>query len=87
MSSMASNGITWFPDPTLENFVRDAARLPKLTEDEEERRRQMQMRTEATQFAQANMAYIQSKQQLIQTAMGEMQQNPNQEGQPQQQEQ
>ena len=83
MSSMASNGITWFPDPTLENFVRDAARLPKLTEDEEERRRQMQMRTEATQFAQANMAYIQSKQQLIQTAMGEMQQN--QEGQQPQQ--
>lgn len=69
MSSMAGTGITWFPDPTLENFVRDAARLPKLNEEEEERRRQMQMRNEATMFANSNTAYIQAKTAFAQAAM------------------
>jgi len=73
MSSMASTGVTWFPDPTMENFVRDAARLPKLNKEEEERRRQMQMRSEATQFAQANTAYLQAKQQFVQAEMMDQQ--------------
>jgi hypothetical protein len=91
MQTMASTGITWFPDPTLENFVRDAARLPKLNDEEEERRRQMQMRNEATMFANANTAYLQAKtgfaQATMQAAdpMGTQQpgQDPNQQGQEQ----
>jgi hypothetical protein len=86
MTSMASAGVTWFPDPTMENFVRDAARLPKLNEEEEDRRRQMQMRTEATQFAQANIEYLQAKQMYTQAVVadhtGEQVQQP---GQPNQQ--
>jgi len=82
MSAMSSTGVTWFPDPTMENFIRDAARLPKLNEEDEDRRRQMQMRTEATQYAQANIAYVQAKQQLAQTLMGQQQQaQPGQPGQ------
>jgi len=84
MSAMSSTGVTWFPDPTMENFIRDAARLPKLNEEDEDRRRQMQMRTEATQYAQANIAYVQAKQQLAQTLMGQQQQQA-QPGQPGQQ--
>jgi hypothetical protein len=86
MSAMAGTGVTWFPDPTMENFVRDAARLPKLNEEEEDRRRQMQMRTEATQFAQANTEYLQSKQMYRDAVMNEhmgaqpMQGQPNQQG-------
>lgn len=70
MQAMAGTGITWFPDPTMENFVRSAARLPKLDEDEQERRRQMQMRSEATQFAQMNAGYLQAQQGLAQTLAG-----------------
>jgi hypothetical protein len=79
MQSMAGTGVTWFPDPTLENFVRDAARLPKLDEDEQERLRQMQLRSEATRFAQANSEYVQAKQMLTQSMMGQM---PEQQEQP-----
>ena len=63
MSAMAQTGVTWFPDPTMENFIRDAARLPKLDEDAQERVHQLQMRTEATEFATANAEYLMAQQQ------------------------
>lgn len=63
MQAMSGTGVTWFPDGDLENFVRQAARLPQLDKDQVEMRRQMQMRTEASAFAQANMQYVQSQQQ------------------------
>jgi hypothetical protein len=62
MSAMSSTGITWFPDGDLENFIRDVARLPKLDDDELELRRQLQLRDQATQFAEANAVYVQSLQ-------------------------
>lgn len=69
MSAMANNGLTWFPDPTMENFIRKAARLPELDEDSEERRRAMQMRTEATAFANATAEYLAAQQQAQMAAM------------------
>ena len=69
MGQMAGLGVNWFPDPTLENFVRTAARLPELDEDAEERRRQMQMRTEATAFANANSEYLMARQQMAAAMM------------------
>lgn len=74
MTAMASNGVTWFPDPTLENFVRDAARLPKLDEEETERRRRLQMVTEATAFAAANTEYLQTQQMAQQASMSPLEQ-------------
>ena len=73
MSSLAGTGVTWFPDGDLENFLRDAARLPKLDDEAIERRRQMQMRSEATQFAQANSAYVEAKNNLMMNLQGGMQ--------------
>jgi hypothetical protein len=35
MGQLTSAGIQWFPDPELEKFLRDAARLPKLDETNE----------------------------------------------------
>ena len=35
MGQLTSAGITWFPDPELEKFLRDAARLPKMDETSE----------------------------------------------------
>jgi len=72
MSSMASTGVTWFPDGDLENFVREAARLPQLDKDSVEKRRQMQQRTEATAFAQLNTEYIQSQQEVMMARMGQL---------------
>jgi hypothetical protein len=72
MSSMASMGVTWFPDGNLENFLRSAARLPELDDDQLEQRRQMQMRSEATQFAEANSLYVQTENSLQAAMRGEM---------------
>lgn len=72
MSAMSSTGITWFPDGDLENFIRDVARLPKLDDDELELRRQMQLRDQATQFAEANAAYVQSLQTEQAARMGQL---------------
>jgi hypothetical protein len=41
MTAMQSTGVQWFPDATLENFVRDIARLPKLDDDQERVKEQM----------------------------------------------
>jgi len=72
MQAMAGTGITWFPDGNLENFVREAARLPQLDKDQVEVRRQMQMRTEASAFASANTAYVQSQQQQQMAQVGQL---------------
>lgn len=72
MSAMAGTGVTWFPDGDLENFIRDVARLPKLDDDEVELRRQMQLRDEATRFAEANAGYIQSRQMEVAAESGQL---------------
>jgi hypothetical protein len=84
MSALQAQGITWFPDPTLENFLREAARLPKLDEDQEELRRQMQARSEATQFAQANADYLATQNLVTQTLSGQIpgQEQPGQQNAP-----
>jgi hypothetical protein len=80
---MASSGVTWFPDGELENFVRDAARLPKLDEDELEKRRQLQMRTEATSFAESNLNYLNTRNQMAMAMDPAAQQVQQQAGPPQ----
>ena len=77
MTSMASAGVNWFPDGDLENFLRKAARLPVLDDEELEQRRQMQSRTEATRFAEANSQYVQARNNLM---MGLNGVNPAQPG-------
>lgn len=72
MSAMSSTGINWFPDGDLENFVREIARLPKLDDDEVELRRQMQLRSEATRFAESNAQYVQSRQMEQAARSGQM---------------
>lgn len=69
MGAMTSAGVTWFPDPTLENFVREAARLPKLDDAEEEKLRQLQQISEATEFAMKQGEYLQAQQMAQQAAL------------------
>ena len=78
MNQMQMMGVTWFPDGELENFVRAAARLPELDEDQLEMRRRMQMRSEATMVAQANTDYVLAQQGLTSAVLGEVPgQDPN----------
>jgi hypothetical protein len=72
MAALAGTGVNWFPDGDLENFIREAARLPQLDKDAIERRRQMQQRTEATAFAQINTEYIQAQQEVMMARMGQL---------------
>jgi hypothetical protein len=72
MQAMAGTGVTWFPDGDLENFIRAAARLPELDKEQIDLRRQLQMRNEAAQFAQANTQYVQSQQQQQMAQQGQL---------------
>lgn len=82
MTALSSTGVTWFPDGDLENFVRDAARLPKLDKDQVEMRRMMQMRSEATEFATANTEYLMAQQNQAMARSGQMPMQGQQPGQP-----
>lgn len=62
MQAMAGTGVSWFPDGELENFIREAARLPQLDKDQVELRRQLQLRNEAAQMAQATTQAVQGEQ-------------------------
>jgi len=72
MQAMAGTGVTWFPDGDLENFVRNAARLPKLDKEQVELRRQLQIRTEASQMAQATTEAVQGEQQQQMAEQGQL---------------
>jgi len=71
MQAMAGTGVTWFPDGDLENFVREAARLPKLDKDQVEMRRMLQLRSEATEFATANTEYLMAQNNQAMAAAGQ----------------
>lgn len=72
MGAMQSAGVAWFPDGELENFVRQAARLPKLDEDQLELRNQMQMRSQAMNMAQLATDSIQAEQGRIMASHGQL---------------
>lgn len=72
MSAMQASGVMWFPDGELENFVRQAARLPKLDEDQLELRSQMQMRSQAMQMAQAATDAVQAEQSQAMAESGQL---------------
>lgn len=68
MSSMGGLGMTWFPDPDLEEYLRNVAQLPDLTDDVMEAKKQMAQQDMAIQQSQsAMMAHGQGqKEQMVQ---------------------
>lgn len=82
MSSMASLGLQWFPDPQMEKFVRDAARLPQLDDDAEKTEEKLAQMQQQIKFAQKQTEYLQA-QQATQQAMLPPEQQAAQPGQPQ----
>lgn len=55
MTSMAGLGMTFFPDPDLEKYLRETAHLPALSEEAEEMRRQMADQNNAMMYMQSSM--------------------------------
>lgn len=66
MGQMSNAGVQWFPDPELEKFLRQAARLPKMDETTEELREQQKKQADVMAMAQQKMQMIQLQMQAEQ---------------------
>ena len=73
MGQMAQAGVQWFPDASLEKFIREAARLPELTEDEMQLRENETRQGEIMRMAQQKLQAVQLDQQIAQGVAGTMQ--------------
>ena len=81
MTSMAGLGVQWFPDPAMDKFIRDAARLPQLDDDAEKVEEQLSDMQQSIKFAQKQTEYLQSKQAMDQASNPAMP-GPTAPGQP-----
>jgi hypothetical protein len=70
ISATAGAGMQWFPDPELEKYVREIARLPEMTEDDVDYKRAMFQQQQAMEFAQGQMDLLGTKQKAEMTAQG-----------------
>lgn len=74
MTQMTSAGMTWFPDPELEKFIRQAARLPELTPEQEQIREAEGKQGDIMRLANQRLQMIQMEQTAQQGAMQTQQQ-------------
>lgn len=76
MTAMGSSGVQWFPDPELEKFLRQAARLPELDEDQIMVRESEEKQSFITRLAQQRLDMITLQSQAMgaaqQMASGQM---------------
>jgi hypothetical protein len=70
MGQMSSIGMSWFPDPELEKFLRSASRLPDLSPEQEQIREQEEKQATVMRLAQQQMGILGLRQQAM---MGESQ--------------
>ena len=61
MSAMSGMGLQWFPDPEMEKFVRDVARMPKASEEDLEREKKMAEKSEASRYMDTMGDFFDSK--------------------------
>jgi hypothetical protein len=70
ISATAGAGMQWFPDPELEKFVRDIARLPEMTDETVDFKQELFQQQQAMEFAQSQMQVLGMKQKAEMTAQG-----------------
>lgn len=70
ISSTSAAGMQWFPDPELERFVRDIARLPEMTEESLQFKRDMFNTQNMMQSAETQMGFLGMKQKAEMAAQG-----------------
>lgn len=66
MTALANAGVQWFPDPVLEAFLRDAARLPEMDEKVEKMQETAQKQASIMALAQQRLEMVQIDQQAVQ---------------------
>lgn len=70
LSATGGLGLQWFPDPTLEKFIRDAARLPELDPAVEKIHEVEQRQAAILSLATQKLQMVQTEQQAVQGEMG-----------------
>jgi hypothetical protein len=70
ISATAGAGMQWFPDPELEKFIRDIARLPEMTDETVEYKREMLQQQQSMEYAQSQMGLLGMQQKAEMTAQG-----------------
>jgi len=70
ISATAGAGMQWFPDPELEKYVREIARLPEMTEEDIDYKRAMLEQQQAMEFAGGQMEMLGMRQKAEMTAQG-----------------
>ena len=70
MGQMAQAGVVWFPDAELEKFIRDAARLPQLSDEAEAALDLESRQADVMRVAQQRMEMLSMQMQAQQGAMG-----------------
>jgi hypothetical protein len=70
ISATAGSGMQWFPDPELEKYVREIARLPEMTEEDVDYKRAMYQQQQAMEFAGSQMELLGMSQKAEMTAQG-----------------
>jgi hypothetical protein len=70
ISATAGAGMQWFPDPELEKYVREIARLPEMTEEDVDYKRAMLAQQQAMEFAGGQMEMLGMRQKAELTAQG-----------------
>jgi hypothetical protein len=74
MGQMQSAGVEWFPDPEMEKFVRDIARLPKMSEESEKILEVQERQANIMALSQQRLQMMQMEQTAEQGALGMEQQ-------------
>jgi hypothetical protein len=70
ISATAGSGMQWFPDPELEKYVREIARLPEMTDEDVDYKRAMYQQQQAMEFAGSQMELLGMSQKAEMTAQG-----------------
>ena len=73
LSATAGLGFTWGPDADMERFLRDAAGLPTLGQDDMDKHRKIARSDEAAQYAETETRYLAARSQLAQAIAAEQQ--------------
>ena len=60
----------WFPDPELEKYIREIARLPEMTDEDVDYKRQMHQQQQAMEYAGTQMEMLGMQQKAEMTAQG-----------------
>jgi hypothetical protein len=70
ISSTSGAGMTWFPDPELEKYIREIARLPEMTDEDVDYKRTMLEQQKAMEYGEAQMGLLGLQQKAELTAQG-----------------